>query len=506
MRKTKIMTQATLAVSAGLLLTACSSTHHESASYSTGQEGGYAMADDTAFNESAGAQTGSEWQAGSTSQSSQSYSSSGAMSGDQLVIPLHEERLNVGKRSVDAGTVTIRKIVTTETVSQPVELRKERVVIDRQGSGAQSGISSTSSSSQSSQRASSSSLNEPAGAERDQQLQQQQQQDQQDLNRKDQQNDQIQKNDLNQSSQPSESSSSSSTLNEPAGAQSSQSQQSSAGVSAGAGIGDSGVSASASAGASPSQDSSAAQTSSAADNSASASVSAQPSDVSAQATHSDQFSQQSRSTSQNVSSEPAGAQRQSASSSQSYSSSSTSPDSGALFQEQTYTIQLREEQPVVNKNVVETGRVVARKDAEMQHQTVQQQVRREDVQIDRGANAQNVQINGNVNASSSQYSEPAGAQYQQQNSSSFNSSYDSGAYRTESVAPTDEFRDSNTLDDINKGSNTRGGAEDLTDFDEKANSSRATIRDSAGAETRSQEINRSYESRGGARDLNNTPR
>jgi len=58
-----------------------------------------------------------------------------------VTIPLYEENVVVGKREVDAGTVTIKKVVKTETVNQPVELRRETISIDRQpasGTGDQS--------------------------------------------------------------------------------------------------------------------------------------------------------------------------------------------------------------------------------------------------------------------------------------------------------------------------------------------------------------------------------
>jgi uncharacterized protein (TIGR02271 family) len=51
---------------------------------------------------------------------------------DNTVIPLYQESIKVGKREVETGTVRVRKIVKTETVNQPVELRHEEVVIDRQ--------------------------------------------------------------------------------------------------------------------------------------------------------------------------------------------------------------------------------------------------------------------------------------------------------------------------------------------------------------------------------------
>ena len=57
--------------------------------------------------------------------------------GQNTVIPLYGESLNVGKREVEAGAVRLRKIVRTETVNQPIELRHEEVVIDREPAGAQ---------------------------------------------------------------------------------------------------------------------------------------------------------------------------------------------------------------------------------------------------------------------------------------------------------------------------------------------------------------------------------
>ena len=51
--------------------------------------------------------------------------------GSNSVIPLYKESLAVGKRDVDAGSVRVKKIVKTETVNQPVELRHEEIVIER---------------------------------------------------------------------------------------------------------------------------------------------------------------------------------------------------------------------------------------------------------------------------------------------------------------------------------------------------------------------------------------
>jgi len=72
-------------------------------------------------------------------QNSDEQQNSGQLSmtgGTNSVIPLYKEDLDVGKREVDAGTVRVKKIVKTETVNQPVELRHEEVVIDRQPASA----------------------------------------------------------------------------------------------------------------------------------------------------------------------------------------------------------------------------------------------------------------------------------------------------------------------------------------------------------------------------------
>jgi len=46
-------------------------------------------------------------------------------------VQLSEEQLQVGKREVEAGRVRLRKVVNTEQVEQPVELRREEVDIER---------------------------------------------------------------------------------------------------------------------------------------------------------------------------------------------------------------------------------------------------------------------------------------------------------------------------------------------------------------------------------------
>jgi uncharacterized protein (TIGR02271 family) len=50
---------------------------------------------------------------------------------DEARVQLKEEELKVGKREVEYGGVRLRKIVRTETVNQPVELKREEIVVER---------------------------------------------------------------------------------------------------------------------------------------------------------------------------------------------------------------------------------------------------------------------------------------------------------------------------------------------------------------------------------------
>jgi len=54
-----------------------------------------------------------------------------APSMEETRIPLREERLKVGTREVETGGVRLRKIVRTENVNQPVELKREEIVVER---------------------------------------------------------------------------------------------------------------------------------------------------------------------------------------------------------------------------------------------------------------------------------------------------------------------------------------------------------------------------------------
>lgn len=51
--------------------------------------------------------------------------------GETVEVPLAQERIHIEKRERDLGEVRLRKVVRTETVNQPVELRHEEVVVER---------------------------------------------------------------------------------------------------------------------------------------------------------------------------------------------------------------------------------------------------------------------------------------------------------------------------------------------------------------------------------------
>jgi uncharacterized protein (TIGR02271 family) len=66
--------------------------------------------------------------------------------------------------------------------------------------------------------------------------------------------------------------------------------------------------------------------------------------------------------------------------------------SAKAFQDQDIEIQLHHQEPMVSKQVVVGGQVVARVQTEVMHTNIQGQVRREQVQVTKQGNAQNVAI------------------------------------------------------------------------------------------------------------------
>ena len=108
------MTILVTAATAGLLAGCSSDSHESKGSYSY-----YASPSSQAVGGTA-----------DTSEAQASSASSGATSSN-TVIPLYKDSVTVGTRQVDDGTVRLRKVVKTETVNQPVQLRTESVVIER---------------------------------------------------------------------------------------------------------------------------------------------------------------------------------------------------------------------------------------------------------------------------------------------------------------------------------------------------------------------------------------
>ena len=55
----------------------------------------------------------------------------GGKTKDEARVQLKQEEVKVGKREIEYGGIRLRKIVRTETVNQPVELKREEIVIER---------------------------------------------------------------------------------------------------------------------------------------------------------------------------------------------------------------------------------------------------------------------------------------------------------------------------------------------------------------------------------------
>jgi uncharacterized protein (TIGR02271 family) len=66
-----------------------------------------------------------------TAASGQRMTGAAGQPAEQASVKLTEEQVKVGKREVVSGGVRLRKVVRTEPVNQPVELRREGVVIER---------------------------------------------------------------------------------------------------------------------------------------------------------------------------------------------------------------------------------------------------------------------------------------------------------------------------------------------------------------------------------------
>jgi len=302
-----IIKQTLLAIPAGLVFVACAGPEYET---------GYAIEDDTrtevvrvdqtGLQEPAGAQavysTEAEYQRSQQTydrQAGQQVTQESAaaqpaaaqeLQAGQQSIPLHQEQLDVSKQRVSPGQVTVRKTVTTHTVTQPVQLQRETLIIDRSGAGA----------------AAVSAQDQQAAKQEGQQIQ-----------------------------------------------------------------------------------------------------------------------------------ESAGA--------------------AAPFQEQTLTIPLYEEQPVVSKRVIQSGQVSLRKETQMQQQNVSGEVRGEDIQIQKSGNVQIREINGQQ-----QMQEPAGAQPSQEQQDI------EMQLRREQELRRQQFESQGQVESSEPGedNSTRGGARDLQQYDD----------------------------------------
>jgi stress response protein YsnF len=133
-----------IALSCTALLAGCyspdrgtSSSYYQSPSYTQ----------DSSLTSSDTSYTSSQDQ-GATGGQTYQTTGTGEIQSERMVIPLHEEQVQVGKRTVETGTIRLRKQITTETINQPVQIRKETIVVDREPASG----STTSQSFQSSQR------------------------------------------------------------------------------------------------------------------------------------------------------------------------------------------------------------------------------------------------------------------------------------------------------------------------------------------------------------------
>ena len=88
--------------------------------------------------------TGSSYKGSSayTQSSTQPASTTAAAAQGEIIVPLYEEQVVVGTRITESGGARLSKAVTTETINQPVQIRRETLVIDRQAAASGSHASS----------------------------------------------------------------------------------------------------------------------------------------------------------------------------------------------------------------------------------------------------------------------------------------------------------------------------------------------------------------------------
>jgi len=128
-----------IVASTAALAVGCSSTkhHQDYGSYSANQA-------PLAMTEQSGQPMGGTGAATEIQTGGASSQMAATQTGENIVIPLQQEQLKVGTQKVDAGNVRLRKTVTTETVYQPVQVRREQLSLERLPANAQPSGSSTS--------------------------------------------------------------------------------------------------------------------------------------------------------------------------------------------------------------------------------------------------------------------------------------------------------------------------------------------------------------------------
>jgi len=128
MKYKKLFRQSSLACAGATALALLSGCHTEEKPVAYYSSGAYSGGTTAGTQYEASANTGAA--ATQTQTQDQSMQAQGQQA-SQAVIPLHQETIKVGTREVDGGAVRLRKIVRTETVNQPVQVRRESVVVDR---------------------------------------------------------------------------------------------------------------------------------------------------------------------------------------------------------------------------------------------------------------------------------------------------------------------------------------------------------------------------------------
>jgi stress response protein YsnF len=139
METSKRLAGVAIAVSSVALVTGCHSTKSSEASL---------YSEPVGATPSTSSQRGSSYAISSQASTSTQTTSASAQSTGQpqelkgdISIPLYEEQLAVGTRMVESGSVRLRKQVTTETVNQPVQIRRETLVVEREPGSAGSASS-----------------------------------------------------------------------------------------------------------------------------------------------------------------------------------------------------------------------------------------------------------------------------------------------------------------------------------------------------------------------------